>query len=186
MDTLNNKDTTDEEMATLVDEVMRGERLLLFPPGTLISSFFVPALSIGAVSLSFMVSAYQFPLQGGLQDHQGLMSLVIPLALALILMAAGSIGFIFIIKGHSEFRSRLFWYVRGLIFCALIFMIFAIANLIEVPLTMCIISVIALTVSHYILASWSFLCFSSFFSLKREYRENTKKARIKVLGHRKP
>lgn len=184
MDTLKTRDLVDEDLATLVDEVMRGERVLLFPPGTLISSFFVPAMSIGAVPLSFMVSAYQFPLQGGLQDHQGLMSLVIPLVLALVLMAAGAIGFVFIIRGSPEFRSRLLWYVRGLIICALIFTVFAIANWIQIPLTMCIISVIALTISYYILTSWSFLCFSSFFSLKREYRENKKKAQNKVFSQK--
>lgn len=185
MHTSKNRKLENEDIASLVDEVMRGERTMIVPPGTLLSSFFVPTLSIGAVPLGFMLSAYQFPIQGALRDQQGLLSLVIPLALSLAVMVAGAIGFIFVIRGHLEFSTRLLWYVRGLILCALIFMTFAMANLIQVPLTMCVISVTALTVSHYILTSWSFLCFSSFLSLKRDYRKNTKAAQFKVLGQRK-
>lgn len=185
MNTSKNRKTDNEDIATLVDEVMRGERMILFPLGTLISSFFVPTLCIGAVPLSFTLSACQFPLQNGVQNHQGLISLFIPLMIALVIVACGAIGFILIIRGRQEFRSRLLWYVRGLVFSALIFTIFALAKLIQVPLAMCIISIMALAACHSILHSWSFLCFSSFYSLKREYRENMRRAQEKVLNKAK-
>ena len=106
------KNEYEQDVSKLVDEVMRGERQIWFPPGTLIVSFLIPFTGCATVMLGFMLAANFFPLQS---DAVGIEKITYPIGIGLVLMAIGFVMFALTIQGHIKYGRRILNYVRSLL-----------------------------------------------------------------------
>ncbi len=170
----NKGDAGHDEMTSLVEEVMRGERILLIPPGGLLSCLFVPLLSVGASCLAFMLSAGFFPL---LDTHspESLYPLLVPMGVGVSLVLVGGIGFVQLIRGRLIWVHRLKVYVLLLLVVAAGLAVLTTLNLLSVPIGIVVTGVLALMLCFALVRSFSFLALASFFSAKRVYREKLAK-----------
>jgi len=124
---------TEEELSTLVDEVMRGERMIWFPPGTLVSSLLIPCFSCAAVPLGFLLFANIFPLQN---DTDEIKSILYPMGAGLIIVSVGFAMLTLAIQGRIQYGRRLLFYVRFLMGIATTSCLAIISGWLNAPLAM--------------------------------------------------
>jgi len=106
-----------EGLSTLVDEVMRGEREVWLPPGTLVSACLIPCLCGAVVPLIFLLFENVFLIQ---KDDFGVAATFYPMGAGLALIFVAAIMFALLLRGHIQYGRRLLYYVRGLFGVAVI------------------------------------------------------------------
>ncbi len=161
------------DAAVLLDQVMRGERTLLFPPGSLVASLVVPCFAAAATTLA---------MAGALTVAATAATIVAALVAALALTAVAAIAHVLVALGRARHRRWLRVYARTLLAgaggCALM----GAALGAPVPWRLLALSAGALVSCDLMLGSHAYLAFASFLSLKRAYRENQAAASARVLG----
>ncbi len=167
----------EESAATLLDEVMRGERAVLLPPGAWAVSLFMPCLCVAAALLGVLLAACVVPLD----EPAGTARILLPMGIAIGLVAVATAGQALIILGRAAARLALVWYVRGLLLSTFVLGAALALGWIEAPGLFPAIAAMALFACHRLLDSWSYLAVTAFFSLKRRYREDARAASERVL-----
>jgi hypothetical protein len=157
----------EQSAAALLDQVMRGERVVLMPPGGFVASLFVPCLCFAAVPLAFLLVAPALPLDAS----EGLAPLLWPLGLALAMVTAGGLGMALVVFGRKAARSWLLWYVRGLLLLAASLSAGLALGWLRAPAAFSLLALAALAACHGLLSSWSFTAVTAFFAVKRRYRQ---------------
>jgi hypothetical protein len=163
----------EEEAAILLDQVMRGERTVVFPPGTLAASFLVPFFAVGATSAAMAI---------GLAVSRSFAALVGSAAAAITLTSVLIVGHILVVRGYPLHRARMRSYVRIIGGFAATGGAIAAVTSASAPWILTPVALVSLIVCDLILGSRSYLAFSAFLSLKRQYREDQRAARERVLG----
>lgn len=159
--------------AVLLDQVMRGERGLLFPPGTLAASLVIPCFAVGAEAL--MMAA-------GMPVLTSRTAILAPMAAAIILSGVLMTGHVLVIRGRPRHRTWMRIYVHSLIGCTLAGSVVGSVAKVSIPWPLVVGAGIFLALCDVLLGSRAYLAYSSFFSLKRQYREDQARARDRVLG----
>jgi hypothetical protein len=151
----------DDEGGALLQQVMRGERPLLFPPGTLVASIFVPCFVAGAGAMA---------MQGALALSGGVNAIIGTFAATFLMTGPVITGHVLVIRGRPRHRLWIRTYVRCLVGWTLVSS--AVSAVTGAPThgLLILVSLASLGVCDLILGSRAYLAFSSFFSLKRRYR----------------
>lgn len=165
----------EKEAAALLDKVMRGEVQLLFPPGTLAASAFVPCFAIGAGALTISLA---------LAISVNALALYLSGAFAIALTAVAGTGHFLVVRGRTGPRNWIRIYVRVLMGCTIVTVLAAVLSGRAVPWVLMVVALVAFLLSGLILGSKPYLAFASFFALKRRYRQNQEAAQERVLGPR--
>jgi hypothetical protein len=163
----------EDNSAALLDQVMRGERRLPFPPGTVAASLVIPCFALGIGSLMMFV---------GITISRGRTAIVASIAAATVLTGVAIAGHILVVRGRPRHRAWMRAYVRSLIGCAVAGAAVGSVSRVFIPWPLVIIAGALLGVCDALLGSRAYLAFSSFLSLKRQYREDEASARDRVLG----
>jgi hypothetical protein len=158
-----------EDPSRLIDEVMRGERTMLVPPGTLAASVVVPtfAVGIGAVTSGAAVTPGREP-----------EAIAVGTLAAVAVLAVVIVSHVLVVQGRSHHRLWLRRYARVLAGAS-----FALALFGEMQPLLATVGIAAFALCELLCRSRSYLAFASFMSIKRQYREDEAKARRRVLGH---
>jgi hypothetical protein len=161
------------QAAVLLDQVMRGERAMLFPPGTAPASLLVPTFAVGSGALATGIAVR-------ISDSPN----AIPLgAFAGIVITIGAmVGQVLVLRGWPRHRIWMRKYARALLGCTIAAVLIAGLSHITVPWSLAIVAIGAFAACDAILGSRAYLGFASFMSLKRQYREDQVAARDRVLG----
>ena len=167
----------EESAAALLDEVMRGERAVLLPPGSWTLGLFMPCLCVAAAPLGVLLAACVVPLD----ESAGAARILLPMGIAIGLVAVATVGQGLIIMGHAAARSALRSYVRGLLLATAVLGSAHALGWIEAPGFFTPVAAVALLACHRLLDSWSYLAVTAFFSLKRQYRSDARAAAARVL-----
>src|ERR1700710_1394445 len=104
-------DEPEEDVAVLLDKVMRGETPLLAPPGTLAASVLVPCFAVGAGALG---------VGAGLTLSRGSLALYVGGGAAIGLGAVGVVGHVMVLRGLLAARLWLKSYARLLMACTVV------------------------------------------------------------------
>jgi hypothetical protein len=168
-----NLDQSEQESRRLLDAVLRGERPMLFPPGTLAASVFVPlfAVGVGAVVSGVTLRAMNTP-----------RSVAISMCVGAALLTGATIGHVSVFFGHLRSRVWLRRYVRVVLAGTTIVMALAAFGRVMVPWPLLGVAGTSFIGCDFLLGSRAYLGFASFMSLKRRYREDATKASARVLG----
>ncbi|HXI60533.1 MAG TPA: hypothetical protein VNO55_30940 [Polyangia bacterium] len=164
---------TRQQAARLLDQVMRGKRAVLFPPGTVAASLLVPAFAVGAAALATGVAVR-------VSDSPNAIPAAALLGTAMVTVAMA--GQVFIVRGRSRHRIWMRAFARALLGCTIAAALIGLVNHVSVPWILGIGAIGAFAVCEVILGSRAYLAFASFMSLKRQYREDQLAARARVLG----
>jgi hypothetical protein len=162
-----------EQAAVLLDQVMRGERVLLFPPGAVAASLLIPAFGVGAAALATGVALR-------MSDSPN----AIPAATlgGVVVTIAAITGQVQIVRGRSRYRVWMRNYARALLGGTIATALIALMSCIAVPWILAVAATGAFAACDLILGSRAYLAFASFMSLKRQYREDLVAARARVLS----
>lgn len=164
---------TRQQAASLLDQVMRGERVIPFPPGTVAASLLMPAFAVGAGALATGVALR-------VSDSPTAIPAAILLGTAVVIVAMA--GQVFILRGRSRHRIWMRAFARALLGCTIVAALIGLVSHLAVPWVLAIGAIGAFSVCEVILGSRTYLAFASFMSLKRQYREDQVAARARVLG----
>jgi len=152
---------------TIVDEILRGERMVLFPPGALVFVIATVSLQMGAA----LVAASSFPpllfrqgIHAGMAQMLGLVSASAFVCLPAILVALGRSGGYAIVK-------HVVHYALGV---SVLLTIASLTNMVCISLTTLVIATFFVVVSNRLVSSISYRTFSTF---KRRLRERRQQAR---------
>lgn len=162
------------EVSKLIDEVMRGERILLFPPGTFVACLLMPMMCVGAVPLMFALTLYVLPL-GHIDQPENLAGIWVGSGFSTVVIVFTCVFFGLMILGHSFALRILKYYIKGVCVFSVVLLIVSVTNVVDVPLLFGIVSFIAVSICVWIVGSRPFLAFATFYSLKRDYRKRAKK-----------
>lgn len=162
----------DAEVADLVDKVMRGQVVLLAPPGTLASALVIPCFAVASASISIGIA---------LAISRSLVAIYSGCLAAVALLAYPLVGQVLIITGRGTARRWLLGYPRILMVCVVASAAVTAFLGRRTPWLAAVISLAALAACDRLLRSRSYLEFSSFMSLKRRYRKDVGAASAQLL-----
>jgi hypothetical protein len=166
-------DVPEEDVAVLLDKVMRGETPLLMPPGTLAASTLVPCFAMGAGALG---------VGAGLTLSRDLLALYVGGGAAIGLGALAVVGHVMVLRGLLAARLWMRTYARILMGCTIAGSAISVFAGARVSWLLAAVALGSFVACDCILRSRSYLAFASFFSLKRKYRQDQVAARHHVIG----
>jgi hypothetical protein len=104
-------DEREEDVAVLLDKIMRGETPALMPPGTLVASVLVPCFAVGAGALG---------MGAGLTPSRGLPALCVGGGAAIGLGTIAVFGYVRVLRGLLVARLWMMTYARLLMGCTIV------------------------------------------------------------------
>ena len=167
-------DDDGEQPAVLLDRVMRGERSLVFPPGTFVASLLIPCFAVGAASVT---------MAAGMSVARSRTAILAAIFAASVLTGIVIVGQALVIRGRFSHRTGMRTYMRVIMGATLATAAILLAgNVLTIPWPLVVVGLTAFTLCDLLLGSRGYIAFSSFFSLKRQYRDDMASARAHVFG----
>jgi hypothetical protein len=160
--TRSEREPPEDQGAALLDEVLRSERALLFPPGTLVASLVVPCFAIGAILLAMAAA---------LSIARGVPAIVGSIAAAVVLTGVTTVGHVLVVFGRARHRAWLRSYVRSLLACIAASALAVTLVKAPGPWPLLLIAGVSFAACDRLLSSRAYLGFASFQALKRRRRE---------------
>lgn len=163
-----------EQPAVLLDRVMRGERSLVFPPGTFVASLVIPCFAVGAASVT---------MAAGMSLARSRTAILAAIGAASVLTGIVIVGHALVIRGRFSHRTGMRTYTRTVIGVTLATAAILLAgDVLTIPWPLLAVGLTAFVLCDLLLGSHGYIAFSSFFSLKRKYRDDMASARAHVLS----
>jgi hypothetical protein len=159
----------EQRASDLLDDVMRGQRLIWTPPGSWSFGLFIVCVACGVVAIAFMGCSIALPLRPG--DGE-LAPLLWPLGVAQSLALVAIVAQLRIVFGHAGARRFLIAYVRVLIALVAGLAVWLALSDSGFPAVLASIGTAALLASHVLLHSYAYQVVTAFCALKRRYRES--------------
>ena len=153
------KDASANETAVLLDQIMRGEKILLLPPGAVVASLLMVVLAFGILGFVSMLGAVAVTM--GVTTDVLLLEYFGGIALIL----GPCVGQFLVILGHSQYGRRLLFYVRSLWIGTMLLIVASAIGWLKITCWMGVIALVCLGGAHQMLRSRAYAAMISFFSL---------------------